>query len=207
MYLVELKTILTTAMRSAFGTDAPEADFRDLHVSIEYPVERQHYPSIWVDFDPNGPLEISGIGHMEQADPTDASSSPVYRWRFTGMATFTVAAMTSLERDRLFDAVVSVFAFSDSTPALNKFRSMIENNDLIAMNIDFDQIEQRGFAASQGTPWGTDEVVYEATLGMEVVGEFTVTVARDMLPLSQVIVVGWNSDGETDPSPGTGWIG
>lgn len=206
MYLVETKTLLTQAMRAAFGTDAPDADFNNLHVSIEYPIDRQHYPSIWVDFDPNGALEISGIGHMEQDDPTDATSPAVYRWRFTGMATFTCVAMTSLERDRLFDAVVRVFAFSD-TSNLNQFRSMIENNNLIAMNIDFDQIEQRGFATSQGTPWGTDEVIYEATLAMEVVGEFVITTTQEMLPLSEVVVIGWNQDGETDPTSGDGWIG
>lgn len=207
MYLVNAKTILTQAMRSAFGNDAPDVDFRNLHVSIEYPIDRQHYPSIWVDFDPNGPLEVSGIGHMEQVDPDDPTSSPVYRWRFTGMATFTAVAMSSLERDRMFDAIVRVFAFTDAAATTNHFRTMIESNDLIAMNIDFDQIEQRGFATAQGTPWGTDEVIYEATLAMEVVGEFTITSTLEMVPLSDVVVIGWNSDEESDPTTGDGWIG
>jgi len=207
MYLVKTKTLLTKALRTVFDDSAPETDFQNLHISIEYPVDKQHYPSIWVDFDPSGSLRIAGIGHFEQTDSELATSPELYRWRFSGMATMTIAALTSLERDRLFDAVVRVLGFGDRSNNLGRFRTMIENNDLIAINIDFDEIEQRGFAASQGTPWGTDEMIYEATIAMEVIGEFTVDNTQALVALDNVEVSFWIDPNENDPTTGDGWIG
>lgn len=207
MYLVKTKTLLTKALRTVFDNEAPEPDFANLHISIEYPVDKQNYPSIWVDFDPAGALEVAGIGFFEQSDLSDATSSQVYRWRFAGMATMTVAALTSLERDRLFDAVVKILGFGDKTSDLGRFRAMVENNDLIAINIDFDQIEQRGFAASQGTPWGTDEMIYEATIGMEVIGEFTIDSNNEMIPMSGINVIFWIDESGIDETSPDGWIG
>lgn len=206
MYLVNAKTVITQAMRKAFAENSPEPDFAAIPVSIEYPIDRQNYPSIWVDFDPTGDLSITGIGQRERLIEADSLSSSLYRWRFSGTSTFTMVAMTSLERDRLYDAVIRVLAFGDAGSNLSPFRSFIQNNDLIAMNMNFDKIGQRGFATAQGTPWGTDEVIYEATLTMDSVGEFVVSNDAAIVPLSQVNVIEW-VETEADPAPNGNWLG
>src|SRR5215471_1823937 len=149
MFLTFLKTTLTEAIRLTFDGEYVEPDFRNIHASVEYPVEQQHYPGIWVDFEAQGQLENVGIDHREYAsnEDGDGTSRRISRWRFQGFATFTVVALSSLERDRLFDELVRVMAFGSEQSQTRQFRSYIEDNEFIAMNFDFDQIAISGTAA------------------------------------------------------------
>lgn len=200
-YLTHTKTMLVEAMKRTFDQEYPEPDFRSARVSIEYPVEPQHYPGIWVDYEDTAPLQIAGINHRETTDGnTDGVVRPFTRWKFSGYASFTVVALTSLERDRLFDEVVRVLAFGLEAPQIQEFRTYIENNEYVAVNFDFDQIEVRGNAASPGTPWGTDEFIYERTINMEMIGEFVSEVSTGTLvPLSRIDVTA-NVVSDVDPS-------
>lgn len=200
MYLTEVKTLLTKAMRDAF-VESVEPDFANLYISIEYPVSAQHYPSIWVDFDPSGALQTAGIGHVEYD-----TGLAVRRWRFTGSASYTVVALSSFERDRMFDEVVRILAFNQNSAELGTYRRAIEDNQLIAVNVDFDQIDQRGFAAAQGTPWNTDEMIYEATIGVSMIGEFVSSSDGVLVNLSAVVIIPIE-DGSADPTTSGGWIG
>lgn len=207
MYLVELKTALTEATKHAFGDEHPDSDFRNLHISIEYPVDRQAYPSIWIDYDPTL-LRTAGIGHSEDSFVASGGTwDRAFRWRFQGNATLTCVAFTSLQRDRLFDAVVRMIAFSEAADSPTPFRSAIETNAFIGMTVNFDEVEQRGFGAGQGTPWGTDEMIYEATLSIGVQGEFVATADGSLLNLSTISVFSWAETLEFDTTTGDGWIG
>lgn len=201
MFITRLKTALVEAVRRTFDAEYVEEDFRNLHVSIEYPVERQHYPGIWIDFDIEGQLETAGIDHREFTEESaDGSSRRVMRWRFQGYASMTVVAMTSFERDRLFDEVVRVLAFGPESVQTAEFRAYIEDNEFLALNIDFDQIGVAGASSLPGTPWGTDEVIYEVTLRMECLGEFVSDVASGTLvPLAKVVTYPYVEG--TDPIP------
>jgi hypothetical protein len=102
---------------------------------------------------------------------------------------FTIVAMSSLERDLIFDELITIMAFGTNAPNRSKFRELIETNDLIAANFDFDEIGQRGFSAAPGTPWNSDDWVYEATVAMECIGEFVLEpTAPVLVPLSQVVL-------------------
>lgn len=203
MFLAKTKTLLTDAMRTTFDSDYVEPDFRNLLVSIEYPMQQHEYPSILVDMEVTGELEVAGIGHVEYAEEgADEGTRGFTRWRMTGYAAYTVVALSSFERDRLFDEVVRVMAFGKEAAQTNEFRSYIEDNEFIALNFDFDQIGVRAIAAAAGTPWGTDEMVYEATIAMEFVGEFVSDhQTQTLIPLSAVVVTHY-SDDEVDPTEG-----
>lgn len=169
-------------------------------MSLEYPVQPQEYPSIWIDFEPLGNLSIVGIGHDEYVDTGVISQShTLYRWRFAGHLSFTAVAMSSLERDRLVDSLISVFAFSRSN-GLTRFRQVIEGGELIALNADFDQVEMRGFSASAGTPWGTDEMMYEGTVVIEIAGEFVNTDDTVLYSLANINVIEWTVGWDEDPT-------
>lgn len=202
MFLARLKTLLTVAMQDTFDADYPIEQFRDLHVSIEFPDDRQHYPSLWVDFEPTGQLTRAGVNHIEIAPTETGDAARAFTtWRFQGYATYTIAAMTSLERDLLFDEVVRVLAFGGEDPATNTFRATIETSDLLDVNIDFDEIGVRGTANTPGTPWGTDEMIYETTIAMEVLGEFRADMSTGtLLPLTAIEALGFTLT-EGDPSP------
>jgi hypothetical protein len=208
VYIVPLKTAVVEATRSVFDADYVEEDFRDLHVSIEFPVDQQEYPAIWVDWEPVGELTSAGINHKEilERDEDDGGDAIVRRWRFQGNVTFTIVAMTSLERDRLVDEMIRVLAFGDRHTSTMGFRQSIESNDFVGINFDFDEVAQRGFTASPGTPWGTDDLVYEGTVAVECVGEFVSDPQEGtLLRISKVIPTAY-SDQEQDPTTSGGWI-
>lgn len=190
-YRTKLKTGLVVALGEVFNANYPVEKLREIHASIEYPVEPQDYPGIWVDFD-EAVLQNAGIDHRE----TDEDGNVVLRWRFEGHVSYTIASLTSLERDLIYDELIKVLAFGKSSEVLNAFREFVENNDFVAMNFDFDEIQVSGNAATPGTPWETDEIIYESTVTMEVLGEFVTDVSTgDLVPLSKILI-----DGRTAPS-------
>jgi hypothetical protein len=207
VYLTSVKALLVHAMRQTFDREYPVAEFRDLHVSIEFPTAPQHYPGVWVDFVPVGQLQIVGIGHTEQTSPTAAGTGRAYtRWRFGGEASFTLVALTSMERDRLLDEVVKTIAFGRENQTTSQFRDIIEGNDLIACNFDWDEIGVRGLSSSLGTPWQSDDMVYEIEVAMECFGEFISDhETATLLPFERVEITAY-VEGEPDPTDPDGWI-
>lgn len=199
MYLTILKTTVVEALRNTFDADYPESDFRNLNVSIEFPMNQSDYPGLWVTYEDNEQLSVAGIGHQEVVADGDEFRE-VTRWRFGGSITVTCTALSSLERDRLYDEVVRVFAFGRENVAVSAFRNTVEQNDLVAMNVNFDDLRPSGENAAQGTPWETDEIIYEKSLSMDCIGEFVGDPSTNALaPLSGVQFIGY-PDG-TEPLP------
>lgn len=202
MYLVPLKTAIVEALRATFDADYPQADFQKLQVSIEYPATQAEYPGLWVNYEDTDEVQIAGIGHKEFISKPGDVYSEVTRWRFAGTISITCVAMTSLERDRLYDEVVRTFAFGRENQSLSAFRDKIETNDFIAMNVNFDNLQPYGDNQSQGTPWQTDEYIYEKSLSMEVIGEFVGDPSTmDLVKLSAVVVEGTPLPTQTSPWP------
>lgn len=176
MFLTSLMTTLVRSMEAVFDADHPEEDFRNLHVSLEYPAEEQHYPGIWVDFDLTQPLETAGIDHREYIEVDDGGggtvTKAVQRWRFSGVAEYTLVTLSSLERARLWDEVVQAFAFAATDPSRAGYRAFFESNPYVGVSGQFDRFAAGRFATSPGTPWNSDDYIYEATITLEIIGEF-----------------------------------
>jgi hypothetical protein len=187
--------VITTGLKSVFTPEYVsmdgQPDFAGLHCSIEYPIDPQDYPGVWVDFEPEGELSRGGIDDINSYLTNGNNTlTPLYLWRAQGWATYTLAALSSLQRARLHDEIVRVFAFG-SDPTVAAFRDTIENNNYLAMNMDFDRIAERGSAATPGTPWGSEEIIYEVTLAMQCVIEFYSTANKDQLfPLDAIQIYG-----------------
>lgn len=193
MFLKELKSILVLALRDTFDANYPEIDFQDLKVSIEYPDKVADYPSIWVDYEPTQNIETISIDSIQYVGNTYFKT-----WRFQGYATFTIVALSSLERDRLFDEVVKVVAFGETNVQRSVFRKTIDDNDLIAMNMDFDSMAVRGSTASMGTPWGSDDIIYEITCACQILGEFSSNIVTgELVLLSEIEVISTIDGGPT----------
>ncbi len=192
MYIEPLKTLLSEALQLTFDDQYPVTEFRGVHISLEYPVDAQNYPSLWIDYDDTQPVLRAGIAHLEYVDPNDDETpvAPFTRWRFQGYVSITVVALTSLERDRLYDQLVRVVAFSNEDGVVGRFKNTIASNDLIAATLNTDKIEARGSAAAPGTPWGTDELMYERTMNLELIGEFVPDPATGtLINLSRIITI------------------
>lgn len=193
MFLVEVLTIAEKALQAVFvpgyTTSDAQTDFSNLHISIEYPISPQNYPGVWVDFDVDGQLTRSGIDSIFNYTQIGSNFVPFYLWRAQGWLTYTVVALTSLQRARLHDELVRVFAFNGES-SVEPYRQTIENNPLIAMNVNFDNIAERSAAATPGTPWGTDEIIYEQTLALQCVIEFISTNnADELMPFGEIDVI------------------
>lgn len=190
MYIVPLKGAIVEALRATFNRSYPESDFASIWCSIEFPVEQAAYPGIWVQFDDTEEVSIAGIGHLETVLDEQGVERVVTRSRFGGVITMTCVALSSLERDRLYDEMIRMLLFARAEPEVSAFRALIEQNDLIAINVDFDKVRAVGDAAAPGTPWGTEEMLYERSVAINVIGEF-VSSYGVLYRLSQIIELGY----------------
>jgi len=197
---MEVKTGITQAMKLVFDGSFYIPEFQNLHIDIEFPVDITNYPGIWCDFEVVGAVSKAGIDEFAETYIDGGNTYALSKWRFQGYATYTLAALHSLERDRLFDAVTKVLAFNETDPTVANFRSYIENNPLIAMNMDFDNIAIRGMSAAPGTPWGTNDVIYEVTMAMETVGEFVSDSNGQVLYPIAAIELFAEVEGQTPPT-------
>lgn len=208
MFLTYLKTALRDAMSRAFADDTASPQFQGLYVSIEYPNKPEAYPGIWVDYEPQT-LTIIGVGHTEFVASTVAPfKTAITRWAFAGNATFTLVAMSSLERDRLYDEVIALVAFNKESAPRRTFRQVMENNEFIGVNLNWDAVVTGGMAAQQGTPWGTDEMLYEVTISMNLIGDFALAPGDRtgaLVALSQIIATPIPA-GTPDPTTAEGWV-
>ena len=200
------------ALKTTLDSDFTNPKFRNLPVSLEFPVKVQSVPAVWVDLDPIGPLRPVGVGHVEDAAATAPGGGPGFlrttRWSFAANIVYTIVTMSSLERDLLFDEIVGIMAFGQFDAQRGEFRNTIENDPLISMQVNFGTIDQRGFSASPGTPWGTTDMMYECSISMQCQGEFVNAPGTTVLiPISAVTVIPWVEGLETDPTTDGGWIG
>jgi hypothetical protein len=189
-YLRTIKTTAVNAVEQSFQSRYPPPDAdggtsRQPFVSIEYPVEQASYPAIWVDYE-GSELRTVGIAYTQQ----DPQGNAYARWRFAGHVVFTIVAMSSNERDMIYDQLISVTAFAAQSSFPSTFRKVTEDAPLVASVWAFDTVEDRPSAAAPGTPWGTMEVIYERGFAVQVIGEFVSDpYTQAMVNLSEIQVV------------------
>jgi hypothetical protein len=188
-YLRTIKTTAVQAVQNAFAVRYPEPDpgggVQPPFVSVEYPVEEANYPAIWVDYE-GSELRTVGIAYTE----TDAAGNAYARWRFAGHVVFTIVALSSNERDLIYDQLVAMTAYASQSDFPSGFRQVAENGPLLAVVWSFDTVEDRPAAAAPGTPWGTVDVVYERGFAIQVIGEFvTDPNSTELVDLAEIQVV------------------
>jgi hypothetical protein len=157
----------------------------------------------------------AGIGHIEYFDDItgDPLPHPISRWVFQGTAQFTLMAFSSEQRDMLLDEVIKVLAFGEETidPARSGFRTSLSSQPYIGITPDYDELAISGMSETPGTPWGTDDMVYEATLSLEIgSGDFVSDEVTGEVLLISNIEVYEQVEGQPAPDiPGdddeTGW--
>lgn len=191
MYVSPLKTIIVEALRKTFDDHYPNEYFQNVNVELDYPVENQGYPAIFVAYEDTAPLKRAGISYVERKDLSGNNVAPFARWRFEGTISITVVSIaTALERDELYDEVVGVVAFGREDPNLiGRFHTYIDSNDLIAAILQTDMMTPRGSSAAPGTPWGTDAMMFERTLDFQIIGEFIPDIPNhQIVNLSKIII-------------------
>jgi hypothetical protein len=189
-FLRTIKAGTVTALQQALTWQYPEADAaggaQAPYISVEYPVNAGDYPGVWVDFETTM-LQVAGLDYTEM----NPEGQILTRWRFQGYSSFTITALNSNECDELYDQMVALTAFAAQSDYPSAFRSAVEDNALVSTTWSFDTVEQRGNNAAPGTPWGTDEMIYERGMALKVIGEFvTSPVTLQLYSLREIIVTG-----------------
>jgi hypothetical protein len=160
------------------------------NISLEYPLERLHYPSIWVQFSITK-LNRTGLGHEVQVqDPATQKWSFIQEWMFMGRITLTVLALDSVTRDQISDALIAQLAFARPPELLlskqqedvkqnRTLISALDENPYVAMTLQLDTIIPGGQTASMGTPFKEDILTYEDNYSFDLVGHFNQQFSND----------------------------
>jgi hypothetical protein len=195
-----IKTGAVDALQQAFRLAYPEQDaaggIQPVKVSLDYPVAPGDYPGVWVDFE-TSMLQTAGVNYTE----TLQDGTPVTRWRFQGYAVFTIVGLNSNECDGVYDQLIALTAYAAQSDYASVFRTAIDANGLVSTTWSYDTAEGRGQSAAPGTPWGTDEIIYERGVALRVVGEFVTAPPAGqqpplLVPLREIIVTGTSVYGD-----------
>lgn len=168
-------------------------------VDMEYPIEVENYPGIWVQFS-FSEITQAGIGHepliknvlaeATENSPEVINWEPVREFQFKGRVTLTIVALTSLERDRLADAVVTMLAFSrppntvltnptEDTRQFRQFITSLAENPYVSISVNHDQIIPGGQAMTTGVPWDEEIPGYEDSYSFDILGQTNIVFRHD----------------------------
>lgn len=181
----------TTLNRLTNGTDVT--------VDMEYPIQKENYPGVWVQFSFNEIVQ-AGIGHeplirtvlaeATEDTPEVVNWEPLREFQFKGRVTLTIVALTSLERDRIADAVITMLAFSRIPESVitrasedtKQFRQLIDSlatNPYVSLTLNHDQIIPGGQAMTTGVPWDEEIPGYEDTYSFDILGQTNIVFRHD----------------------------
>jgi hypothetical protein len=224
MFVANVLTVWQEAFKALFADPAYPAPgatgtpvLKGREPLLDFPVEEVDYPALWLNFTMQGDVKNVGIGHVEHindpGDPEDPEDlggiREVYRWHFGGLVEITVGAMGNLERALMLDELTTAIAVARVDKNYQgTLREHIERNDLLGFIVTWESFTISGFAESEGTPWGTDDVIYEATATLMIEGEVVLDPGTGLLvPLSKIIVTPQRDDEGPLPVAGTdGWL-
>lgn len=166
-FIEAVKTVIISGLRTTFDSNYPDSQFRNIHISMEYPLLENQYPGIWVKFS-FSKIQSTGVGSFF----VDSNNNKYKRFYFEGRAMLQVFAMTSLERDKISDSLIYMFAFGDLNPNNNRFKNSITTNNYINMTINSDELMPGGQQENIGAPWQEDAVVYNDSYSFDLIGQF-----------------------------------
>jgi hypothetical protein len=211
-FIEAVKRTLVISLRRALTDSGLSLNDQRLHVDMEYPFEEASYPAAWVQFSFTDLID-SGLGHVQKVI-VDDQEVDVRQWRYRGQVTITFMALSSLDRDRIADKFISVYAFSDvdysgvtsNTPS-TLLRELAES-PYVSMTLQSGTLRPRGQSTSIGVPWDPGQLVYEDSYNFNLEGEFQqVYIPGEGYKLRRIEVVPTHTTQftDTDLSRG-GWV-
>lgn len=160
-----------------------------VHIELEYPMAEEQYPGIWVQFTTTR-LQRMGMAQEFWLKDEDDEWNAVQEWQIQGRVTMTVLALSNLERDRIADSLITMFAFSRTPEPVvtrpnknnNKYRQFItalDENPFVAMTVNTDVLTGGGQSVNVGVPWQPDILAYTDAYSFDIVGNFNYVFRND----------------------------
>lgn len=195
MFITAAKIAIVDAIQSGFNALGQPSknntvDLIPRSVTIEYPIEEIEWPAVYIQFRPTT-TQYTGLAPDILAQNQDLTWESIRQGYFEAAIDLQILAMSSEERDRIWEALINLFLMNNMSPASTALYNSIAEDDLIAMTILPGQVLQVGDTVSPGTPWSPEELTYEATIRVKCLGEFYENkYTQTLLPVSQIILQG-----------------
>lgn len=163
-------------------------------VTIEYPKEMAHWPAVFVQFRPSK-TQWSGLYPDTYTLPSGqqlygAQAAKLDRTGyFEGSIDLQILALTSEERDQLWDTLYNLILMNPGNPGSYAFYQSLANNNLIGMTILQSTVQTLGDTVAPGTPWSPEEFSYEASVRVQCVGDFYETKFDNLVPTIQTVLL------------------
>lgn len=207
-----VKTAVIVALKEALsgttlGTDMSGSD---VAVEMEYPMVKEYYPGIWVQFSFTEFIN-AGLGHELPFREDDGNWAILKEFQFKGTVTMTIMALTNLERDRIADRVTTMMMYARMPEAVitkdsantRQFRTLITSlasNPYIAMSINHDSLQPGGQAMTPGVPWNPELPGYEDSYSFSILGQSNIVFRHDGTYTLRAIDVNSSIQPPVDPS-------
>lgn len=186
-----VKKAVVLALREAIGNTSLSFPTKgtQVHIELEYPMAEEQYPGIWIQFATTR-LQRMGMAQEFWIKDEDDEWNAVQEWQVQGRITMTVLALSNLERDRIADSLITMFAFSrtpepvitKSQKNTNKYRQFItalDENPFVAITVNTDVLTGGGQSVNVGVPWQPDILAYTDAYSFDVVGNFNYVFRND----------------------------
>ena len=170
-YKLGVKEEIVNALREVFGGEYPDTLYAGrISVASEYPMTEVQYPLIVIRFTSNQVKNI-GVGHYE-IDPSFPESE-VLHWRFNGSLTFTVYALTPIDRDKILAGLTNLFAFGRDIPAFQNFQTAVRDQRFVTLVVMSDSFTE-GTDMAMPPAWNpvSNELLFSNSMTFQVFGEF-----------------------------------
>lgn len=187
-----VKKAVVAALREAINNTSLSfpTEGTQVHIELEYPMAEEQYPGIWIQFTTSKLQRMGMAQEFWVKDPETDNWSAIQEWQIQGRVTMTVLALSNLERDRIADSLITMFAFS-RTPEpvvtkpqenINKYRQFITalgQNPYVAMTVNTDILTGGGQSVNVGVPWQPDILAYTDAYSFDIVGNFNYVFNQD----------------------------
>ncbi len=205
MFLKQVFTALQEATAEAFGKST-DRKIKETAVRIEYQQDIQEMPSCFIDFNLSRQLEPSGLNNERFATKADTGETyPVQTWRMAGDIVLSPRAAARAHAIILFDHLLADLCFSNA--GNGAMRRVLDDHPSIAMTLQWDRVSVQTPQPIMTTEFGTDEMFWEGSITIGMVGEFSADPERSVLvPLDEINTAQYVPPIEDDPIPSLqGW--
>lgn len=177
-YKTYIKTALVEGLSPVFN-DHVDQKLQNTKVTIDYPKERQSFPSVVVRLYENE-IFNAGVGHEEIISDADKNVWKFKHYMYKGNIEFVIYALSALDRDLISDTLVQTIAMGELANYTNNFFNRIypPNSAEIPdsaghfININSDKITGLNETAT-AVPWNSeDDLMYSISYRTDVWGEF-----------------------------------
>lgn len=187
-----IKTAIVSALRNGI-TDGverhdPLAKLRD-NVTMEYPMKKGQWPALWVGFSVRK-LTATGINN----DIFQGENEGTYKlWHFEGIATVTILALSNVERDRIADSFIRMYAFHGHHSSKNKFWNTLAEQPYVYITAQKGELKPGGQSEGPGMspPWDGSVLGYSDSYSFDLVGQFaSSTYTGKLIRISEIQTIG-----------------